>query len=192
MRTNQINFYLLPNDWDLVERYVQEKELMLLASPSPIEQLRIVSSVNPISSSEFVIHKYYIALKSDEEKIIRKFIANQNYYTIDETNSPVVELLIPFYENYLNRLNRGRFYYSKEIYFEKTFTPKDDKFLNMANDLFKWFRKTFKTPKLEGYEDFIISPAVLRFHKNGGALSLNPEVSKSVFDAEKIYHPLAS
>ncbi len=62
----------------------------------------------------------------------------------------------------------------------------------MANDLFKWFRKTFKTPKLEGYEDFIISPAVLRFHKNGGALSLNPEVSKSVLDTEKIYHPLAN
>lgn len=192
MRTNQINFYLMPEDWEVVEHYLQENGLLLLASPSPTEQLRIVSSVNPVSNSELKIHKYYIALKNDEEKIICKFVEKQNFYTIDESNSPVVEILVPFYQNHLDKLNRGRFYYSKEIYFEKAFTPKDDKFLNMASDLFKWFRKTFKTSKLEGYEDFIISPAVLRFQKNGGMLLVNPEVSKSALGKEKIYHSLAS
>ena len=113
----------MPEDWEIVERYIQDTGLLLLASPSPTEQLRIVSSVSPNSNSEFKIHKYFIALKKDEEKIICKFVEKQNHYTIDESNSPVVEILVPFYQNHLDKLNRGRFYYSKEIYFEKTFIP---------------------------------------------------------------------
>ncbi len=182
----------MPEDWDVLERYIHDNELMLFASPSPTEQLRMVSSINPVSKSDFKIHKYFIALKNHEEKIICKFVKNQNYYTIDESNSPVVELLVPFYAKHFERLNRGRFYYTKETYFEKTFTLKDDSFLNMASGFFKWFRKTFKTPKLEGYEDFIISPEALRFHKNGGTLLVNPEVSDSVLKKEKVYHTLAS
>lgn len=182
----------MPEDWKVVERYIQESGLILLASPSKTESLRVVSSISVISNSEFPIHKYYIALKRDEEKIIRKFIEAQNYYTIDESNSPVVELLVPIYPNHLEKLNRGRFYYTKETYFEKAFTPKDDKFLSMASDLFKWFRKTFKSPKLAGYEDFIISPTAQQFQSKGGTLLVNPEVPKLVLKEEKIYHSLAS
>ncbi len=176
----------MPEDWKEVERYVQRNGLMLLVSPSPAEKLRVVSSINSSSNSEFTIHKYYTALKTDEDKIIQKFVKAQNYYTIDESNSPVVELPVPFYQNHLEKLNRGRLYYTKEFYLEKTFAPKENQFLNMANDLFKWFRKTFRTDKLDGYEDFIISPSAFQFHQNGGILLLNPELSTSIPNKEKV------
>jgi hypothetical protein len=96
----------------------------------------------------------------------------------------------PFVSLCLGKLNRGRLYYTKEIYNGNSSLPKSDKFLSMATDLFKWFRKTFKSPKLEGYEDFIVSPSAFQFQKNGGILLVNPEVSKSALESEKLYHTL--
>ena len=194
MKSSQINFYLTSDDAEVINSFIRSNDLLIISQPMRSNKLEFVDSViDKMRDGKEIQSIKFLVRKEDQELVAIKYIPTQNYYLIDSSNAPVIEFWFPLQKD-KNIIRRGRLYYSKD-YLDKTSKTeilKNPEFLNSADTLFKWFRKTFKTPKLEGYEDFIISPEALRFHRNGGTLLVNPEVSESVLKKEKAYHSLAS
>ena len=62
-----------------------------------------------------------------------------------------------------NRIKmRGRVYYTKNKIGNGS-PKKNELFLKMADDFFKWIRKNFKNVKLKGYEEFLISERTMQW-----------------------------
>ncbi|HRG48687.1 MAG TPA: hypothetical protein PLG41_20950, partial [Leptospiraceae bacterium] len=84
-----------------------------------------------------------------------RYIDTQKYFTIDILDSPVIEFSQPGYYNNTIKM-RGRVYYTKAAIGNGN-APKNELFLKMADNFFKWIRKNFKNVKLKGYEGFLVT-----------------------------------
>lgn len=171
MSSSQINFYLMEEDVQKINEYIVSQNFLIVSDPMPEMGLNLVSSLTGTSNRK--VHRFFILRKEDEEKIETKFISRQKYYTINETNSPVIEFIPSEIIN--NKFYRGRIYYIKKNYGSNgQLIEKDSAFLKAAGDLFKWIKKNIKNVKYTGFEDFLVSEKTINWVKeNKGILLLN-------------------
>lgn len=85
------------------------------------------------------------------------------------SQSPVIEFLYPQMEP--DVLRPGRLYFVKDYLdkIEMKEKMKAESFISAAEDLFKWFRKTFKNnTKLNDYEGYYISERAFEWKEQTG------------------------
>ncbi len=135
----QINFYLAPNDIrDLEQRISKSEPIIFLHDRSPKEFPRIVNSLQDEENGHRWLF-YYLVRKSDLSKILMKYVATQNYWSIDELRSPVIEVNVSFFDG--NSLGPGRVFYQERYY------DKNGNNVEKSNDFKKWAKSVFYQTK---------------------------------------------
>ncbi len=169
--SSQINFFLMPEDILEMDAFLKVHQCSVVAEPMPSQELKFINSI--LVNGNEKINKKYIIRNLDIPKISIKEVKQQNYYLVNETISPCIEIIYPKFEkNKDKQLNRGRVYYNKFYYdTENKLTYKDESFLKYASDFFKWIKKHFQNVKLKNYEDFLVSEKTLKWVQSGGTLS---------------------
>jgi hypothetical protein len=119
----------------------------------------------PIISSHISTPSFFKSLVLADQLPLLIFKPIKDYYSINEWDSPVISLDINRLNE--NKLSRGRFYFLKETFQNEA---KNTEFIKKAQLLFKQFKKTFPDPKLEGYQNFWVSPQAAELHKQGVVL----------------------
>ena len=138
MMGRQINFYLMKEDILEVDEYIRKNGMIIIPNYTK------TASIEPLKS-----------LPSVADQIKKRYIDTQKYFTIDILDSPVIEFSQPGYYNNTIKM-RGRVYYTKATIGNGN-APKNELFLKMADDFFKWIRKNFKNVKLKGYEGLLVT-----------------------------------
>ena len=179
MMGRQINFYLMEEDIDEINNYLSKQGLIILAAPMKANKLELAESLFVKSRD------HYITAPSLQNEILITFIETQNYYLPDILDSPIIEFDSGHMRD--NRIKmRGRVYYTKTKIGNGS-PKKNELFLKMADDFFKWIRKNFKNVKLKGYEEFLISERTLQWLNESKERKLGdfPEVLKQDIENRK-------
>ncbi|HMV45115.1 MAG TPA: hypothetical protein PLS71_22990 [Leptospiraceae bacterium] len=181
MMGRQINFYLMNEDFVEIDEYISMKGLIVIPNYTKTEGLELVNS---ILDKNYYAQKF-LSLTTLSDQIIKRFIETQKYFTVDILNSPVIEFSLGYQEENLKR--RGRVYYTKNKIGNGS-PKKNELFLQMADDFFKWIRKNFKNVKLKGYEEFLISERTMQWlnESNDRKLGDFPEVLKQDIENRKL------
>ncbi len=180
MMGRQINFYLMNEDFLEIDEYISKKGLIIIPNYTKTDGLEIVNSI--------LDKKYYpqkfLSLPTLSGQIKKRYIETQKYFTVDILDSPVIEFSIGYQEENLKR--RGRVYYTKNKIGNGS-PKKNELFLKMADDFFKWIRKNFKNVKLKGYEEFLISERTMKWLNESKERKLGdfPEVLKQDIENRK-------
>jgi hypothetical protein len=157
MKSQQINFFLSPTEFGQLENLVHNLGFVILSYEVPTPDPCVIPDFShPLGVKFFAL--------PDQLSFI-SFIEGKNTFVLDETNSPIISFGQNRMEN--QKLNRGWFYYLKD---NRNNEPKNPEFLKKAQLLFKQFKKTFPDPKLEGYQNFWVSPQAAELHKQGVVL----------------------
>jgi len=152
MKSRQINFFVMPDEWEPLENYLKENNLLCISRRMKTKELEY----HTISDDE--IYKYVIK-PSEVESIKNQQIDNELFFITIE--NPVIEFIKPRLNEELNTLKPGRFYYTSEYWDENNIKKtKDLRFIATAEELFKWFKKNYKTVTLSDYKNFVISDKV--------------------------------
>jgi hypothetical protein len=154
MRGRQINFFVMPDEWQALEDYISENNMISVStrmSTKEIEQSNIC---------EGTLFKYFVD-KKYKDKLKTYYLKETGLYYIAETFSPVIKFYRSYYDIEKNLLKRGKFYYTKGFWNDNgEWQEKPADFMQTADKLFKWFRKTYKNVKLPEYKGFLITQNV--------------------------------
>jgi len=138
----------MPQDVAELDKYLNENGWIILADRMPDKKLIIRDKLQNSNSL-----KSFFCLENQIEQIKCEYIPEKNIYWIVEMQSPVVEYIKASFDKNENTIRRGRIYYKKESLSddEKTIEQRNDEFLHKAEQLFKWFKKTFKNQKINSF-----------------------------------------
>jgi hypothetical protein len=169
-RSEQINFYITPDELASFDKYLIEFNAAVISLPLKKSKPDICNSISDLSERNYGWDLFFrIARKSDLQSLVIRFVKNQGYYLINTLHSPIIEVTkCHLDENALN-IKRGRlFYYPGYYNDENTWESKSPDFLNWANQLFLQFTKTMQFTKTRTGD--IVSPEVNKLLQNGWKL----------------------
>ena len=153
MRGRQINFFAMPDEWDALEKYLEENDMISI--PTQMETEEII----PEKINENEIFKYLVK-RSNKNEIKSRYL-KPNLYRIDDIFSPVIEFTRPYYDKEKNILKKSRLYYTKGFWNDNDeWQEKPSDFLETADKLFKWFRKTYKGTKIPQSKGLVVTQNV--------------------------------
>ncbi len=153
MKKKQLNFYLLPSEFEAFESYLKQNDLQIIGSPIESEKTKFVESVEKANGFE----KFYIVGKEHTSLIKTRFVKQQNYYVVDVTESAIVELDTGFLNKEENTLTRGRLFFTYE---SSSDTAKPKEFIENSEALLKYFEQNYKTNEYKDYKPIIVSKNV--------------------------------
>ena len=166
MKGRQINFFVMPDEWDILEKYLIDNDLLCISDE---EQ---TTKIKQTAITEGGIYKYFV-LKNHLDNIVFETTEDSKISFINVLFSPVIEFARCYYNAETNTLNRSRLYYTRGYFNENNeWQDKEVDFLLSAEQLFKWFRKNYKDVKMSDYKGFLITERVKeKIEKDG--LKLN-------------------
>ncbi len=153
MKKKQLNFYLLPNEFEAFETYLKQIDLRIIGSPIESEKTKFVESLGKTNGFE----KFYIVGKEHTSLIKTRFVKQQNHYVVDVTESAIVELDTGFLNKEENTLTRGRLFFTYE---SSSNTAKPKEFTESSEALLKWFEQNYQTNDYKDYKPIIVSENV--------------------------------
>ncbi|MCB1158419.1 MAG: hypothetical protein KDK45_13030, partial [Leptospiraceae bacterium] len=146
MKSKQINFFITPEDVLEIEKYLTKHNFLLTCHPLPTESIVLLDSllIRNLENSFKIRGQKFIFREEDKSNLVIEYISTQKYYSVEISQSPVIEFLYPQMEP--DVLRPGRLYFVKDYLdkIEMKEKMKAESFISAAEDLFKWFRKTFK------------------------------------------------
>ncbi len=157
MKSRQINFFISNNELPNFNKYLAENGWLIIKAESLQPEPTIIPYIETKDQSDS--NKIFLVPAKSLAQVKFTFVEKRNCYVVDEfSNSPVIELLRPYYDEEKNTLGRGRLYYIKADYNEqKELISKSDEFLAAAEKLFRGFRKIFKNVKSAEFKSYLIS-----------------------------------
>ncbi len=168
MKSSQINFFLTKEDIVEIQQYLHDNNVLFLNKYQNQNSIQLENSL--LVQIEKPMVALYFVLRSHISDLEKQLIATHNERYIDVIQSNTIEFLRPFQNEKSNKINAGRFYYIKGYYQNNELIDKPLEFLEAADKFFKWFKKQFKNQKINGLEDFHITPRAAEFYKTGGIL----------------------
>ncbi|NTW24871.1 MAG: hypothetical protein HGA37_09240 [Lentimicrobium sp.] len=134
MKSNQINFFILPEDLVVIEDVFIKHGVLLIKQPI-YELGDIYTNTLQYSIEEKQFNKVYLTTKEFQKNIVIEKVKNQPYYLIDVLASDVVEFTRGGFVFSKNRLERGRFYFIHSYYDNNLSITKSSEFMNWANNI---------------------------------------------------------
>jgi hypothetical protein len=146
----QVNFYMLPEDLTVFEEALKEQgQICFLPERLPSPKLQTLSTL-AIPEMGKTWLGVYLCRETDLSNIVVKSIPKQEYWTIDENRSPVVQFDRCYYDGRIVR--RGRLYFLEGFYNEEGhWVEKSENFIRWAGGLLRWIRKHYKKDPKTGF-----------------------------------------
>ena len=137
----QVNFYMLPEDQLAFEKWLKARgDVCFLKQPQTTSELEIAATL-VVSEIEKTWLDVYLARPIDLEDVLVDFIPTQNYWLVDDSQSPVVEFGRCFYDGRV--LGRGRLYFRTGFLSEDE-VEKELEFAKWAGKLLRWIRAHYE------------------------------------------------
>jgi hypothetical protein len=159
----QVNFYMLPEDQLEFEAWLRAKgDVCFINQPLRTEEIEVIPTlIVPEMGKTWL--GVYLAQRTDLENILVKYVASQNYWLIDDNQSPVVEFGRCYFDGSI--LGRGRLYFRTGFYSDEE-QEKEKQFINWADKILKWIRTHYNRDPKTGY---YIGPHAKKWilHKGG-------------------------
>ncbi|HMF30933.1 MAG TPA: hypothetical protein VKK79_05945 [Candidatus Lokiarchaeia archaeon] len=105
----EVNFYLTPEDAILVQSRLSEiVPVKILHSRSPTQDPQVVDSLDHREAGKQWL-SLFLVREEDLNDVVMHYVDVQDYWTVDDLRSPVIEFTCSFFDNDI--LRRGRAYY---------------------------------------------------------------------------------
>jgi len=154
MKSRQINFFVMPDEWEPLENYLKENNMISVARKMETKEIEIKS----IKQNSFF---NYLLNENNKDKIKIYYLEKPNSYFIDFTFSPVIEYSPSFYNEEKKELKMGRFYYTTGFWNENDeWEEKPKEFIKNSEKLFHWFKQNYKNANLSDWKGYTISEKV--------------------------------
>ena len=151
----------MPDEWQPLQNYLEENNIISIERKMSKKEI-VQSDINKDGLFRYFINKKY------QNKLNINYL-KPNLYSIDSFFSPIIEFSRSFYDTEKNILKRGRLYYTKNYWNDTDeWEEKPADFIQTADILFKWFRKTYKNVKLPEHKEFLITQRVKYEMENKG------------------------
>lgn len=165
MKSSQVNFFMHPDDIELFGKYLAENNIISINQPQFTAELKISSSIAEKADNEWWM-KCFLVRQADINFIKNEFINKQNYYLINEFESPVIEFSRSFFDGKI--LKHGRLYFLKAVYDSSgKLAYKSQEFITCSQAVLKWIKKHYKRDIETGY---YLSPRAEELKNNNGKL----------------------
>jgi hypothetical protein len=162
-----VNFYLLPEDYNKIQSYLQECEWQILATPLTSDKMVFIETL--LKDEDHEKNNFYKRLLLLKHQVYLPKKLNDDIFVLNVVFDKLIEFHACKWDTENQILGRGRIFYETGFYDENgVWQEKDAEFLKAAEKLFRWFRKNFQKSDLT--YGFYTSPAVLAWVKNGGVL----------------------
>src|ERR1041385_1057116 len=160
---HQVNFFLTPDDVVFLERKLRALgELYVLRDRTSTSAPRIVETMNHVEDGKRWLY-LYLAQRALLEQVVTTYVPAQGYWTVDSSQSPVIELSSCFFDGQI--LREGRLYYVDGFYgADGEWQDKPDVFLKWARSVLSSTRRSLS--KLDGYR--YAGPDAERWHATAG------------------------
>lgn len=167
MKSSQVNFYIHPDDVKELEKFLAENDIVIINQPQYTTDLKFSDIIEKRTDNEWL--KCFLARRQDIKSIKNEFINEQNYYLIDEFESPVIELRRCLFDGKI--LKGSRLYFIKAFYDSNDrLVDKPQDFINCAQSVLKWIKKHYNKDSKNG--DYF-SPKAEDWKNNNGEIALN-------------------
>lgn len=165
MESSQVNFFMHPEDIELFGKYLAENNIISINQPQFTAELKFSSSIAEKADNEWWL-KCFLVREADISFIKNEFIKKQNYYLINEFESPVIEFSRCFFDGKI--LKHGRLYFLKAVYDSNgKLVYKSQEFITRSHAVLKWIKKYYKRDIETGY---YFSPRAEEWKNNSGKL----------------------
>jgi hypothetical protein len=142
MKSNQINFFVLPNDLIVFEKILLNHGALFIKQPI-YDLNNLYSNSIQYLPDENLFDKIFLTTKEFQKNIVIEKVEKQPYYLINGLLSEVVEFSRGglLYSN--NKLERGRFYYVNSYYANNLTIRKSLEFEKWANSILQLLERKF-------------------------------------------------
>ena len=159
---HQVNFYALLEDYAQIEAEIRLIEpLVILYDRSPVAAPRVAPALQLKDETGMWLF-YYLVREVDLAAVITKPVGGQDYWTIEDFQSPVIKLSGSFFDGKI--LRRGRFYYMAGAY------DTAGRWVERSEGFRKWAAAVFRATKkcLRRMDGEYIGPAAARWLETSG------------------------
>ena len=140
MKSNQINFFILPEDLIAFERILLEHGTLFIKQP--IYDLNdIYIQTIQHSKVEGLFNKIYLTTKEFQENVVIEKVEKQPYHLVNVLLSDVIEFSLGGFLFSSNKLERGRFYYIYSYFENNIAVGKSSEFKKWADSIFSSVKK---------------------------------------------------
>lgn len=137
--SHQLYYHMVPSDIRAIEHKIRAlAPLSILCDRSRSSRPRVVNSLDLYEEGQQHIF-YYLARTEDLEQISMREVRAQGYWSIDESESPVIEFTSCFFN--------GKVLREARLYWVDGFYGKDDSWLLKSEGFRAWARKVRSTVK---------------------------------------------
>jgi hypothetical protein len=167
--SQQVNFYLTPTDLHAAEDRIRKcGDFLVLHTRSLDAKPRIVPSVDFEENGKKWLF-FYLVRPTDLASIQMHKVEKQNFWAIDDLQSPVVEFSTCFFDG--NKMRQGRVYFQSRYYAETGQTvTKPDSFIKWAKCILATMKKTLHCDSNRG---IYIGADALTWADQKGGIFLN-------------------
>jgi len=140
-RSNQINFFIFPDDLEKIDLFFKENGCLILRNNVTSESS---SFGYDILSNREKLFQVFLTKNEFKNNVTFNYLESKKYYYVYEPSSYVIEFGIGGFYPYSDKeLHRSRFYFIHEYYKDGELIKKPPEFVEWANTLMKNFKKRF-------------------------------------------------
>lgn len=163
----QVNFFMHPDGIPEFEETVKKtgQEIMFIGDESSTKEPHLLKTLAILPEEMGKVSLIaYITKKDFFQMIKSRFVERQNYWSIDEQESPVIEFIRSYFDGKI--LRRGRLYFQTGYYDSNdNWVEQPKSFLTWADSVLRWIRNHYvKDPATGDYA----SPAAIQWQKTSG------------------------
>jgi len=151
MRSRQINFFIVPEDFPEIRSFLLENNICAIPQPLQSAAIEYTKELTPTKEKEF--DTVFLSNLDFQENISVDYITKQNYYLIDDLRSFVIEFSrggAHFGDPGI--LDSGKLYFITSYYDGSgTLVWKDEKFILWAQKVRASFKKQFLKHKIDSH-----------------------------------------
>ena len=143
MRSRQLNFFILPDEWGKINQFLLDSEIAVISQPIYDIGKMYTDDITQKKPGDF--DKVYLTSGRFRESIKTEYIETQEYYLVDDYQSCAIAFSRGgFYQGSPYQLHRARLYLVSSYYDKSgTIVKKDEEFLKWSAKIIKGFKDKF-------------------------------------------------
>lgn len=166
MSSKQLRFYIHPNDYAEINKYLAEQNIYISALPLITKELRIVDDLQQGKEDWLGV----VLFKNKNDVIINttasKINLGENVYYVDTMCSHIVEFDRCYYNEDKKQLKSGRAYFITKFYSNNNLTEKALQFTEWSSMLFLFLKKILHKIKEGEHKNYYVSKTVISLLSN--------------------------
>jgi hypothetical protein len=166
---HQVNYYMTPKDIEALEQKFRNRiDFAVIPWRNPSQRPQPTNSLLVEHNGQRVL-SLCLVRPQDLSQVVTDYVDTQQYWTVEEAPSPVLEFRACFFDG--TTLGRGRVYYVDGFYDSTDqWVTKSEDFRKWARSIFSIVKKSLKPLEPGSRSTWYIGEDAAQWHAAGGTL----------------------